>query len=143
MYFIILNISTPLFELNIIYICITIYMEFCTRISCPYTRITVKYTGFPNTLAELNLILSLHQNVLISAIVWSPDVITAPALNTLAASVLSASVFIPDNLVLSSDVIILPLNYLFKPALNFQLLLHLLQLLHFQYKNLNFHLRFL
>ena len=42
-------------------------------------------------------------------IVWSPDVITAPALNTLSASVTLAPVSCRDNLVLSASVMISPL----------------------------------
>ena len=50
----------------------------------------------------------VDENVFASAMVWSPDVITAPAANTLVASVTSAAVSIPDNLVRSAPVIIAP-----------------------------------
>ena len=48
------------------------------------------------------------ENVFAPAIVWSPDVITPPAANTLVASVTSAAVSIPDNFVRSALVIIAP-----------------------------------
>ena len=50
----------------------------------------------------------VDENVFAPSIVWSPDVITAPEANTLVASVTSADVSMPDNLVRSALVIIAP-----------------------------------
>ena len=50
----------------------------------------------------------VDENVFAPAIVWSPDVITAPAASTLVASVTSAAVSMFDSLVRSSPVIMAP-----------------------------------
>ena len=55
----------------------------------------------------ISLIIAV-ENVFAPSIVWSPDVITAPAANTLVASVTSADVSMPDNFVRSAPVIIAP-----------------------------------
>ena len=50
----------------------------------------------------------IDENVFAPAMVWSPDVITAPAANTLVASVTSAEVSMPNSLVRSAPVIMAP-----------------------------------
>ena len=63
----------------------------------------VTVAALPEMLAAI-----VDENVFSPAIVWSPDVITAPAANTLVASVTSAEVSIPDNFVRSAPVIMAP-----------------------------------
>ena len=63
----------------------------------------VTVAAFPSIEPEI-----VELNVLVPAIVWFPLVMTAPAAATVVASVTSADVSIPDNFVLSAEVIIAP-----------------------------------